>query len=608
MTIDSDSVPVFDFSEYLESDDFVSRYNRNKLQSIIFRTSGSLSTIASTCIIVHILRSHHGLSTAYHRLVFGLSIGDVLASFFGYVLDSTMAPKELDYVVPFAMGNQATCDAQGFLLTSGAGIALSYNSSICLYYLAIVTFNKTDGYIRTKLEPWLHGISLSIPLILPSMILAINGFNSEGGVCWFTPNREIHCAGLESGEIREGFTIPCGRGDGKENPALRQVLETFMICHIFLTPAVIVVTMALMYRTVYNVERKMRKYGVGALRLREERRNSYASAFSGIAPNGNSNGTPPDAGDSKRILVQWLKSKICCINSSCIAGGRSPISRSNTASSQKRSILHRAAGYVFAWAVSWIPWFLAVTRTSGVFMVYVNAIFLPLQGFFNFIVFMYPKVISAKQGRSTRRRRSSSGTSNDGVGEVSWYQAFVKAYISRGERRRRVSLHSCSSMRSSRHSSTTSNNSVSVKNYLRSVLKKLRTSKKSSSTFSARSLISLKARSSGIDDRAANKQQQQVPVCPFSSAREGKDINLVGDAPYGNDNEESSPTSLQTSCNNVILPLAEENNSLKEETKGEIHHFNSANKVDHAVGNDEDLKLAKKFSYDLDHSSFRLEP
>ena len=48
-----------------------------------------------------------------------------------------------------------------------------------------------------------------------------------------------------------------------------------------------------------------------------------------------------------------------------------------------------------------------------------------LQRLFNFLVFMFPKVRNAK--------RSRRGEEN-----LTWRQAFIKAYMSRGERRRRT--------------------------------------------------------------------------------------------------------------------------------------------------------------------------
>ena len=52
-------------------------------------------------------------------------------------------------------------------------------------------------------------------------------------------------------------------------------------------------------------------------------------------------------------------------------------------------------------------------------------IFFPLQGFFNFLVFIYPRVMDFKRAK---RRNGDEG--------ISWYRAFVKAICSRGTRGR----------------------------------------------------------------------------------------------------------------------------------------------------------------------------
>jgi hypothetical protein len=49
----------------------------------------------------------------------------------------------------------------------------------------------------------------------------------------------------------------------------------------------------------------------------------------------------------------------------------------------------------------------------------------PLQGLFNFLVFMSPKVRNAKRPITCRGRK-----------KLTWRQAFIKAYMSRGERRK----------------------------------------------------------------------------------------------------------------------------------------------------------------------------
>jgi hypothetical protein len=120
--------------------------------------AGSISITASAAIIWHILRSYDGLSTTYHRLVLGLCIADIVF-FICHCLIQYEVPKELEYVMPSAQGNVASCDTQGFILTIGAVAASLYNCSMCVYYLAVIKYNKRDAYIRNKLEPWFHGIS-----------------------------------------------------------------------------------------------------------------------------------------------------------------------------------------------------------------------------------------------------------------------------------------------------------------------------------------------------------------------------------------------------------------------------------------------------------------
>ena len=114
--------------------------------------SGAISMIASATLMWTILRSHVGLSTTFNRLLFGLCVADVISSF-ANMLSSITMPKDLDYMFPSVYGNTATCSTQGFLHVVGTFSVLLYNCSICIYYLAIVKYNKKDVYIRTKIEP-----------------------------------------------------------------------------------------------------------------------------------------------------------------------------------------------------------------------------------------------------------------------------------------------------------------------------------------------------------------------------------------------------------------------------------------------------------------------
>ena len=416
MNTTNSTTNTWDFEAFLNSDVLATRRNQIKTYDIIVRTTGPVSTIASTVLLVHILRSNHGLSTTYHRLVFGLCIADILSSF-ANALGSTMVPKEMNYFAPSAQGNTATCTAQGFLITVGVNIANMYNCSICFYYLSIIRYNKKDEYIRNKLEPWFHGISIVIPLVVDFIIMAMKGYNASGGVaCFMVPNDPPHCIGYENGDTPEGFSIPCGRGDGGENPILYLVMEIVAFGPtLIITPTVIVGTMILMYRSVSKIEKNMRNYGVNALRLK---------ARSGGGNRGNNAAT--NSTRSQGIMSRIKRSFLMCMIPRCLHRRddqpRPTPSRSKSrATSQKRAILHMATGYSLAWAFVFIPFMIALHESHVILIS--SACLTPLQGLFNFLVFMSPKVRNAM--RPIRGRKN-----------LTWRQAFIKAYMSKGERRR----------------------------------------------------------------------------------------------------------------------------------------------------------------------------
>ena len=574
MTTDPTS-PVFDFEAYLKSDELASMYNSIKRGRVTWQVMGSLSAIASISIITHILRSHHGLSTTYHRLVFGLSVADVIYSFFSFLLNNIMLPKEIDYLIPGAIGSQATCNAQGFLTTFGLQLSLCYNNSICFYYLAIVTFNKKDDFIRKKLEPCLHGITILIPLIA-NMIAAFSG-----GHCLYGRNGDVpHCSGLESGEIRNGFTIPCGREDGEENPTITWVQKYLTLCIIIVSFVFIVVTMALMYWTVHKLDKKIQQYGTGALRLRTKAANNYVGNIHGnLSTNNSPNGFPAAPHDgkisgnhSRLALIQCLKtklSKVPCIDTCCSSGHKRP--RSNKLASQKRAILNSAIGYIIAWCLSWIPGGILFFGRSGAtanFVQVLFSIFHPLQGVYNFIAYMLPKVRNAKKVPTRRKRVRAQGGANQ-VNDISWGQAFAKACMSRGPKMTSGQHHARSNI----------NNGNSWGNNILNAWKKLKA--RVSTTVRNKSTAG-----SNDEEALATEQQQQQIRPPAPSSGQGENIIGILDAPplAQGDNVDESPVApsptLQSNSygSSPPLVLTEDAGDLKggggEE---EVYPLNSSN-------------------------------
>ena len=111
--------------------------------------------------------------------------------------------------------------------------------------------------------------------------------------------------------------------------------------------------------------------------------------------------------------------------------------------SQKRAVLQMAFGYAGAWLLVWTPWLVLTTSlfvtkfavpppdTMWLWMHSTN----PLQGFFNFLVFMAPKVRSTRtlsMRRGGRTHGNNNNTNQNQQQNLTWRQAFYKAYMDRG--------------------------------------------------------------------------------------------------------------------------------------------------------------------------------
>jgi hypothetical protein len=429
---------------FIQSDLFAARRNLYMKEFIAQMISAPISFIASILLVVHILRSHECLSSTYHRLIFGLSAADIISSF-GFALASSMAPKEMSYLVPFASGNIATCDAQGFLIHLAACVSVGYTCSVCFFYLAIITYNKKRDYIQKKLEPWFHGISILFPMVINGILLATHSFNgADGGQCDMLPHIPPHCIGYEAGHIPKGYSIPCGRGGEHDGHARFRAILLYMGFAevLIIAPAIILLTMTMMFRSVAKIEKKMEQYGVRALRFR---------ATLVAAPTANNNSTNQEEERGFAVTLKKLGKYLCSradatsqtnLRFPC-AGRYDPerppcTTKCNKMKTKKRAVLYMAFGYAGSWLLVWAPFFvqivfLIVTKSYNDTVLIVTSSMTPLQGLLNFIVFMAPKVRTTRT-MAMRGARTSDDSNQQNQQHLTWCQAFYKAYMDRGRR------------------------------------------------------------------------------------------------------------------------------------------------------------------------------
>ena len=119
-----------------------------KGMAIIRSVSAIISVISSVTLIRMITTSKDRLSTTYHRILLGMSIGDILLSLM-IATFQVMSPSEMNYMVWNAKGNQVSCDVYGSLVWVGMTLTVFYSCSLNIYYLFKVKYNirLTDTFV-----------------------------------------------------------------------------------------------------------------------------------------------------------------------------------------------------------------------------------------------------------------------------------------------------------------------------------------------------------------------------------------------------------------------------------------------------------------------------
>ncbi len=70
--------------------------------------------------------------------------------------------------------------AQGFFVALDSGCGLHCSAALNLYDLVLVKNGKSDDHIHTKIEPFLHGVTIVAALSWSITLLVGNHFNETG--------------------------------------------------------------------------------------------------------------------------------------------------------------------------------------------------------------------------------------------------------------------------------------------------------------------------------------------------------------------------------------------------------------------------------------------
>jgi len=326
------------------------------------------------------------LKTPLRRLIVGVSVSDVIASF-SNVLNPIMIPSGV-----LAYGNQGPCEAVAFSNHFGAFASMLYTLSLCIYYVHVIKYNTSDRDFATRIEPWLHGISIGYPLLGSIVNLAVGNFNSMGLICWIY-SQPLYCA--------DDPDVECIRGANAEAYKL-----IFAMMPLFVSFIGIVYVMVVISLTVIKQERRNARFRFQVQQTSDGiNQNTCHSFFRHLRSRiGNlfCRG-PRESDDSDNIPTYATRG---------MAASQRRIR--NTAA---QSLLYIAA-FIITYTGILVIAILELANTPPPFALLVeHDIFHPLCGFFNILVYTRPKV-------STVRRRRP---------EYWWFQAFWLVVKAGGE-------------------------------------------------------------------------------------------------------------------------------------------------------------------------------
>jgi hypothetical protein len=146
--------------------------------------TASISFVASTTIAFVILKMPHGLSSSYRRIILCLSIADMIQSL-SIILGPFAVPQDTPDAFLWAIGNTASCTAQGFLLNVVMVATPMYTFGLSIYFLLRVKYGISREDFAAVVEWKWHTVTLLWNLVGNAYALFTKSFNASraGSLC-----------------------------------------------------------------------------------------------------------------------------------------------------------------------------------------------------------------------------------------------------------------------------------------------------------------------------------------------------------------------------------------------------------------------------------------
>ena len=220
----------------------MSSHYKSKIIAIAPKFPAVLSILGSSIIIRKVVSSPEKRKDVYHRIMFGLSCCDIIASL-NYFTGTWLIPKgQVGGLGPvfMASGSKATCSLSGFF-TNFAVASPLYNGTLAWYYLLSIHKNWSDRKIR-KIEKWFHIIPIAFAIVSSSIALGFDMYGNVDWLCWILPD------------------VPEGEEPTNAQKNFRIFQWMFLFGPVWLTVAFVTTVMVLLFLKMKENEKNMEKY------------------------------------------------------------------------------------------------------------------------------------------------------------------------------------------------------------------------------------------------------------------------------------------------------------------------------------------------------------
>lgn len=372
----------------------VSRTALGLTLTIIPCITGSISFVSSSFLIWSIWREK-----TFHRpremILIWLSFLDLLFSS-ACAMSTFTAPADLDPFTEYVLlGNVATCNMQGWLYQAGTTVPM-YNTLLSTYYLLCVRYRKTDEELRKCFLPTMYVLLLcwSFGSASAGLLLGIYNFGGIMG-CWIDNSHIPLC--------EQGYNLEsCGRG--ADDNMYIWLFGGFPVLSSF---AGTIFATCMLYGTTRSQEIRARRKDLESSGCANASRRSIFSDGDQLSEEE----TPHATVDSTVVPYR------------CCSGLRVWVSRRcRRVNSFKMStkVLESGLLYVVAFWVTYTPFLvLGICSSAGVavpdWVRIADVILLPLQGFFNVLIYKLPQWRQQSNQRKTQGQIQLTGATPDNV-------------------------------------------------------------------------------------------------------------------------------------------------------------------------------------------------